>query len=261
MQNIEKKLMELDVKDSQGVSIISSFIMAIIVILGLLLICYIFDILVNNYFSIKNNKNTKKTNKNLEHFNTDQKINQKTNQETDNNMENIELKQLKLEEENMEALQIQPVMAENQQQNFDQNLTSLTTLQIGSELPQSETLKNNNQMENFACEWKMDKVKQFYKKGEDIYMPASLDGKLGYVGRDYICYRHLMNDQSYISKRGGCMACVVDKTKDGKNEVFAGTNVLSTCVFGSDSDALLDDSIWSRKKCEASCEAIPDKTE
>ena len=147
------------------------------------------------------------------------------------------------------------------------SVASIQTINLPSnqllKLPRTETEQTNvasvPMLENLACDWKMDKVKQFYKKGENVYLPASLGGKLGYVGRDYLCYRHKVNDQDYIAKRGGCMVCNVDLTNANTNG-FAGTNIINTCVFGSDDDALLDSKILSRKKCETICDAHQDKT-
>lgn len=93
-------------------------------------------------------------------------------------------------------------------------------------------------------------TKQTYKQFDEITLPSSIDGKMGYVGRDFICFRDKISDQQFVSKRNGCMACQVDNNKVNP---ITGTNVVSTCVYG---DNINDPSVWSHAMCESKCSQL-----
>lgn len=122
---------------------------------------------------------------------------------------------------------------------------------VNSESEQSDS--EFSVVQDNACDWKMDKVKTIYKKEEPVYYPASL-GVDGYMSRDVVCYRERAGDVQFISKRPGCMACTVND--DGSINKKTETNIKTTCVYGSDADALLDASIWSEQKCITECNKI-----
>ena len=106
-------------------------------------------------------------------------------------------------------------------------------------------------IENNAGEWKMDKVKTIYKQGEPIYYPASL-GSDGYMSRDYICYKDKANDINYISKRPGCMACLVDA--EDKIDPVTKTNIKAVCLHGP--DLIINNKLWNENTCITECGAL-----
>lgn len=235
MENISNKLLSLDIMDENGIPIMTSLIKAVFVIIILFIMCH----LTINFMSY-----TLKIN------NSSYSNNNVTVQQEILPIQFAEsIKQIK--SETQDVLPLIPPIPLIQPMPPVQQMPTVSSISVVNDVIKQE---------NLECEWKMDKTKQNYKKGESVYLPSSLDDKLGYIGRDFICYRHSMKDQDYISKRGGCMACTVDLTNDGKNiDAITGTNILSTCVYGHDSDVLLDDKIWSRKKCETMCQSMPDK--
>ncbi len=281
MENISKELSRFDIVDSDGTSIVFSLLYAILIIVGLLLLCHFIDKYLLRNITPKPKKQSKQIEQ-LEHLvvlpeSESTQIDQEENHEN-NHEENIKDEQTQIIEsqellqESQQNLTIeqstQPIQELSQElQQINQPQPNLTiqqpTQELPQELPQESPQKiqqeESKRLEDLACEWKMDKVKQFYKKGEDVFLPSSIGGKSGYIGRDHICYRHLVKDQNYISKRGGCMACTVDESNGGKNITFAETNILTTCIYGSDEDALIDNKIWSKKKCQTVCSEMSNK--
>jgi len=102
-------------------------------------------------------------------------------------------------------------------------------------------------------------TKASYNKYDIISLPASIDGPDGYIGRDYVCYRGRASDKLFMSKRGNCMACQVDKRNDGKNKnIQTQTNVITTCVYGSDDDHKADSTVWTKQMCIDACKKLQD---
>lgn len=95
-------------------------------------------------------------------------------------------------------------------------------------------------------------TKQIYKKGDEVYLPSSITGEFGYIGRDRICFKNKIGDQEYVSKRSGCMVCDIDSTNNINN--ITGTNILSTCVYGTDSEEIANGTLLSRIGCELKCQ-------
>lgn len=101
-------------------------------------------------------------------------------------------------------------------------------------------------------------TKQIYDKLEEITLPSSISSSTGgYVGRDFVCFRSKMGDESYVSKNTGCIACQVDKSGKNNNYGNTKTNVISTCVY-TDDPTNKDPSIWTKHQCVASCEKLQD---
>ncbi len=102
-------------------------------------------------------------------------------------------------------------------------------------------------------------TKSVYKKNDDITLPSSLSKPDGYIGRDYVCYRGKLCDQFFVSQRPGCMACQVDSRNNGSNKYAGtGTNVMTTCVYGSDADNMTNPNIWTKQMCINSCANMQD---
>ena len=120
-------------------------------------------------------------------------------------------------------------------------------------LPQSEA---TYQIISSLVEEKITPMtKSIYSKGDEISLPSSLSGDMGYIGRDYVCYRGLANDNNFMARRNGCVACQVDLS-DNINRT--GTNVIATCVYGSDKENKLNRLIWTRQMCNDQCASMPD---
>lgn len=100
-------------------------------------------------------------------------------------------------------------------------------------------------------------TQQIYKKYDEITKPANISGPLGYIGRDFVCFREKSGDQAYINKRSGCMACQVDNRQNPQKYGQTQTNVISTCVY-SDSIDPNDPSVWTKEKCISGCQKLQD---
>jgi hypothetical protein len=100
-------------------------------------------------------------------------------------------------------------------------------------------------------------ARQTYNQFDEIDSPSSLDGPQGYIGRDYVCFRNKLGDQSFVNKRSGCMACTVDKGSSGANTTYGGTNtnVISTCTYAESLNPL-DPDVWTQDMCRANCETM-----
>jgi hypothetical protein len=46
---------------------------------------------------------------------------------------------------------------------------------------------------------------------------------------------------------------VCDVTENGTIDKKTNTNIKSTCVYGSDEDVLMNDNVWSKKRCIETC--------
>jgi hypothetical protein len=92
-----------------------------------------------------------------------------------------------------------------------------------------------------------------YNKLDEITKPSNLTGDRGYIGKDQICYRSKLGDLDYMKKRPYCMACQVDKRKDG-NVDYDGTytNIMKTCLYADNYDPN-DSNIWTKDKCLITC--------
>lgn len=101
-------------------------------------------------------------------------------------------------------------------------------------------------------------TKQVYNKLDEITLPSSISASTGgYIGRDFVCFRSKMGDNSYVTKNNGCMACQVDKSGKNNNYGNTQTNVISTCVY-TDDPKNTDPSIWTKQMCESACGKLQD---
>jgi hypothetical protein len=100
---------------------------------------------------------------------------------------------------------------------------------------------------------KEDNIKRNYNKLDEITKPSNLMGEKGYIGKDQICYRSKLGDIDYMKKRPYCMACQVDKRKDG-NMDYDGTytNIMKTCLYTDNHDPN-DSTVWTKDKCIITC--------
>jgi hypothetical protein len=109
------------------------------------------------------------------------------------------------------------------------------------------------EVQKCAAQEELPKTKQIYSKYEEINLPSSIGGNNGYIGRDYVCYRKKIGDQSFVSKRTGCMACQVGDNTDKYDDT--GTNVISTCVYSDNVDDN-DPDVWTKQMCINKCAKI-----
>ena len=96
-------------------------------------------------------------------------------------------------------------------------------------------------------------TKQNYKKYDEITLPSSVDGKSGYIGRDYICYKNKANNIDFMSSRPNCMVCQTDPTNN--NYGNTNTNIISTCVY-SDNIKNNEPMVWNKNMCINKCSVI-----
>jgi hypothetical protein len=96
-------------------------------------------------------------------------------------------------------------------------------------------------------------TKQIYKKYDEITLPSSVDGKSGYIGRDYICYKNKANNIDFMSSRPNCMVCQTDPTNN--NYGNTNTNIISTCVY-SDNIKNNEPMVWNKNMCINKCSVI-----
>lgn len=216
---------KLNIKDSEGVSLPISLLTGVLFIAGLFLIFYLISKLSKNEFEFASNvapEGTKEENTAKEKSNTIS---------TNNNGSSEEAKL--------------PIVCPSvcQETKIYQEIK-----------PCQECKQCNEPVPCPACpEWRLNKIKTIYKPYEEVYYPSSIDDN-NYISRDYICYRDKIKDQDFVSKRKGCMACVIDPTN--KINKVTGSNILSTCIYGSDANALVDSTIFSKQKCLVTCEEV-----
>ena len=96
-----------------------------------------------------------------------------------------------------------------------------------------------------------------YSKYDEILLPSSVSGMPdGYIGRDYICYRGRAEDRNFMAKRGGCMACQINKNNSKDN--ITKTNIFTTCVYGTDEDHAKDPTVNTKQMCLNKCKDLED---
>lgn len=101
-----------------------------------------------------------------------------------------------------------------------------------------------------------DSPQQIYKKYDEIIKPSSTKPN-SYIGRDYVCFREKLGDQTFMSKRTGCMACQVDSRKIPEKYGGTETNVIASCVYNENTDPN-DKSVWTKNMCLSECAKLKD---
>lgn len=101
-------------------------------------------------------------------------------------------------------------------------------------------------------------TQQIYRKYEEVILPSSVDASTGgYIGRDYICYKEKIGNQSFVSKNPKCMVCSIDNSNNTQHS-NTHTNITSTCVYSDDKNNT-NPTVWTKQMCLKKCENVKDK--
>jgi hypothetical protein len=118
-------------------------------------------------------------------------------------------------------------------------------------------IKNNSNNNSIIASDIIDSypIKQIYKKNEEILYPSS---RSPHISRDKICYRSRYNNDDFIKKHDGCLACQVDTTDNWNNNNYddSKTNIIATCPYSSVPS--VDPDVNSKQKCVELCATLKD---